>query len=147
MTVSWRTASAGIVGLVMALNFLPAIADEPPLELGGDLRVELVSATPGPIGGKSDLRFRIVNDSQAKVVLLGIETPVAERANLVAGLGSGRTGVLQSFTIAPEDRFDLTTSHLRYEIFPLNRPLVSGEEFPVTLNFLSFSITVSAHVH
>lgn len=137
----------GQIALALAIGLVSAAGDEPSRDFGSGVNVEAVSATAAPVGGTSELRFRILNEGTQKLVFLGVTTPVAERANLVARTGSSRTSVLQSFSISPDDVFDLTTSHLRYELFPLKRRLAAGNEFPVTLNFVGFNIEVSAHVH
>ena len=136
-----------VLFMVLMCGIVPAKADISSVELGNNIRLEALTAMPGPVGGVSQNKFRIVNESTANLVLMGISTPVADRANLVADLGAQKEAVRESSRIPPSENLDLTTSHLRYEIFPLKRSLEIGDRFPVKFSFVAGEITVLVHVH
>lgn len=133
-----------LVGLMMVIMH-PAMADEP-VELG-DITIEAATATPDAKGGRSKVRFQIINNSRTDLHLIAISTPVADKAELVARVGTRKTSVLQSIGIPSEETLDLTTSHLYYEIYPLRQILRSGDEFSVTLHFAGWSKSTLIHVH
>lgn len=135
-----------VLFMMLMFGIVPAKADIP-VELGNNIRLEALTATPGPIGGVSQIKFRIVNESTANLVLMGISTPVADRANLVASLGKQKEAVLESISVPASETLDLTTSYLQYKIFPLNRALESGDQIPVKFSFIAGEITVLVHVH
>ena len=118
-----------------------------PVDVGTSVRIESAVATPGNAGGRSSIRFKLINDSSSSLHLLGLVTPVAEQAELVARTGPDKASRLQSITISKESVLDLTTSHLRFEVDGLLRALIPGEEFPMTLRFVGFSVPVVVHVH
>lgn len=142
----WRMFIASLC-YAFSLAFGTSVQADVPTEIGNRILVAAPTATPAGVGGRSIVRFRIVNEGQSKVVLLGMSTAVAPNAQLVASLGSSHSTVLDSIAIPAGEALDLTTSHIRLEIFPLRRSLVSGDMFPATLNFVDFSVTVSLHVH
>lgn len=129
----------------MVLTIHPAFADES-VDLG-DIRIEAATATPTAKDGRSRVRFQITNNSRTDLHLLGISTPVAAKTELVARVGSENTSVLQSIGIPSEETLDLTTSHLHYEIYPLEKVLQSGDNFPITLHFRGWSKSTLVHVH
>lgn len=145
MKLSRNIAAAAFAVLVTTVA-AQASADEP-RDLGGQVRVEGAVATPGVKGGRSQIRFRIVNESRSELHLVGISTPVAGFAELVARLGPRETTKLESIGVPADEVLDLTTSHLRYEIYPLRTELTAGDEFPITLNLVQWSVTVPVHVH
>jgi copper(I)-binding protein len=140
-----RWIAAWALGALMVVMMHPALADEP-IDLG-DITIEAATATPGAKGGRSKVRFQIINNSRTDLHLLGISTPLAEKAELVARIGAKRTSVLQSIGIPSEETLDLTTSHLYYEIYPLQEVLQSGDEFPITLHFTGWSKSTLIHIH
>ena len=79
--------------------------------------------------------------------LLGISTAVAEHAELIADVGNGKLVKLDSISIPADSTLDLTTSHLRYEIYPLRRDLRVGDEFQIDLDFVSWTTAARVHVH
>lgn len=132
---------------VLALSFtLTAAADES-LEAGGGVRIEDATATPAPRSAYSSLRFRLVNDSTATFHILGIESPLASNARLVARLGTEDATVLESIGVPPDEALDLTTSHLHYEVGPLERALAEGETVEMTLRFVGGELSFPVHVH
>ena len=132
--------------LAVTLCLDPAAADTP-VDLSGGIRIEAATATPAIIGGTSRIRFRIVNDSATTIHLLGISTAIAVNAELVAAIGSKRSAILESIVVPALETLDLSTSHLRFEISPLNRGLATGDEFPVNFVFVNGEVTVVVHVH
>ena len=146
MNMKRRGYSMGLIAGLAIFRIGSGFADVPEY-FGSEIVIEEPTATPSHVGGKSELRFRIVNDSRHNLNLSSVETPAAEQAKLIADAGSGRTVVLDSVSIPAGEEVDLTTNHLRYEIFPLRRPLAVGDEFPATLNFGEFGVSVVFHVH
>lgn len=112
-----------------------------------DVTVEAATASPGRKGGSSRIRFRLVNEGSEALHVIGIETDLGERAQLVGRIGTVRTSVLDSIGAPAGETLDLTTSHLWFEIDPLARDLREGEVFDVRLNFVKGSISVPVHVH
>ena len=140
-----RWIAAWALGGLIAVMTHPALADEP-VDLG-DIRIEAATPPPGVKGGRSKLRFQIENNSRIDLHLIGISTSVAEKSELVARVGTKKTSVLQSIGVASDEILDLTTSHLHYEIYPLQQTIHSGDEFSMTLHFLGWSESTLVHVH
>lgn len=124
----------------------PAGADAV-VDLDTDVTVEAATASPARKGESSRIRFRLVNEGSAALHITGIETDLAERTQLVGRIGAVRTAVLDSIGAPSGETLDLTTSHLWFEIDPLERDLREGETFDVRLNFVEGSISVPVHVH
>ncbi|MEQ9642754.1 MAG: copper chaperone PCu(A)C, partial [Alphaproteobacteria bacterium] len=101
----------------------------------------------GAIGERSRVRFRVVNEGSVNMHLLGISTEVAEHAVLIADVGDGKLVQLESINIPADSTLDLTTSHLRYEIYPLNRTLRADDEFAINLDFVTWKTQAQVHVH
>jgi len=109
--------------------------------------VEAATANPAPAGGQTIVRFKIVNDGPTGIHLIGITTPLARHARLRARVGTAEVVDIGSIGVEPEATLDLTTSHLWYELYPLERELVAGESFPVRFDFATGRLTVPVHVH
>lgn len=124
----------------------PAGADTG-VDLDTDVTVEAATASPARRGENSRILFRLVNDGSAALHITGIETDLAERTLLVGRIGPVRTAVLDSIGAPAGETLDLTTSHLWFEIDPLERDLREGETFDVRLNFVEGSTLVPVHVH
>lgn len=136
--------------LLIALQLvtsLPAVRADTPFEMGNNIHIESAIATPAQPGDASRVSFRIINDSTADFHLIGISTPVACEAKLLARIGPTATTVLDSIGIPEGEALDLTTSHLWYEIRPVLRDLHVGATFEMTLNFAGGQLTVPVHVH
>jgi len=134
------------VALVLIIC-LSAVRADSPFEVGNNIRVEAATATPARQGGVSRIRFRVVNDSGSSLHVLGIETPVASDAKLVARIGDAVTTVLESIGVPAGESVDLTTSHLWFEVEPMVRDLVAGETFEMTIMFVGARLATSVHVH
>lgn len=132
---------------IAGLAFFPPARADAPLEGGGEIRVEEATATPAEPSAYSSLRFRLVNDSTGTFHILGIETPLAPEARLVARIGNDAVTVLDSIGVPAGEELDLTTSHLRFEIGPLTRALSAGETVEITLLFVGGEFVVPVHVH
>lgn len=135
------------LGLLASIFVTSPASTDVPLELVTGMRIENPAATPGPAGGVSILRFRIVNEDSAREHLVGLSTPVAGAATLHAALGDDRYTTLGSIGVAGTETLDFATSHLRYEISPLARTLSVGDEFPVEFEFMKGRVVVLFHVH
>ncbi len=134
--------------IVLALvSSLPAVLADTPFDMGSNIRVEAATATPARQGDSSRIRFRIINGSTAPFHVIGIDTPVAREARLVARIGDIETAVLESIGTPAGETLDLTTSHLWYEIGPVTRDLRAGETFEMNLRFVGGKLTVPVHVH
>lgn len=113
----------------------------------GQVIVEEVSATPASTGNRSILRLRLTNDGYNHTHLLGVETPVAAEAWIVARTGDTETTILESITVPPEEALDMTSDHMWIELGSLKRTVELGETIPVELIFLRSRLSVEAHVH
>lgn len=126
---------------------LPAARADTPLDVGSNILIEAATAIPARQGEFSCIRFRIVNDSTAAFHIIGIDTPLAQEARLVAHIDQGEYRVLDSIGVAAGETLDLSTSHLWYEVGPIVRDLRAGETFDITLKFVEGQLTVPVHVH
>lgn len=138
-----------MAALVLAASSLvvpPASADIP-IDITTGLRIEQPTASPASLGGTAILSFRIVNESQVGLHLIGVSTPIAKKVTLLASTGGGEKTKLGSIAIPATETLDLTTTHLRYELSLLTRKLVIGDDFPVRFEFSNGSLTVRVHVH
>lgn len=151
--LGWRWLRQGVqvLGVVISLNLLAgpgdAYADPPPLSLGNSVQVENAYATSGPAGKSTEVRFRLINDSGTSVVLLGISSRIAKNSRLVARIGDQATTELQSISVPAGEVLDLTTSHLWYELCPLESSLDAGDVFELELSFVNARIVAEVHVH
>lgn len=113
----------------------------------GKLIVDKIHATAGEAGGQSILHFRITNDSDDHAYLLGVSSPVAPNARIVARISHHNTTVIDSASVRADSDLDLTTNHMWVELGPLLRTLRSGETIPIELIFARTRIRINAHVH
>lgn len=147
----WLRQCVRVLVVAISLNLLAelgnAYADPPPLSLGNKVQVENAYATSGPAGKSTEVRFRLINDSGASVVLLGVSSRIAKNSRLVARIEDQATTELQSISVPAGEVLDLTTSHLWYELCPLERNLDAGEVFELELSFVNARIVAEVHVH
>lgn len=141
-----RVRSLLLIGFLLIAGPLPGHADTP-FDVGYGVRIEAATATPARQGESSRIRFRILNDSNGVIHVVGIEVPMAREARLVARIGPGDYTTLESLGVPPGDTLDLTTSHLWYETGPVTRDLRAGETFDMTLNFVGGQLAFPVHVH
>ena len=138
------------VFLVMAVTFVSvarfSFADQI-IDLGDAVTIEAGTATPSPRGGKTIIRFTIVNDGPSRLRLAGIVTPIAKATRLIGRVGVDEVAVMDSIGVSSRERLDLTTSHLWYEAYPVVRDLAPGDTFKITLDFVDSKLTVPIHVH
>jgi copper(I)-binding protein len=137
--------AVGALNLLVGLG--DAYADAPPLSLGNEIQVENAYATSGPVGGSTEVRFRLVNESGTTVVLLGVSSRIAENSRLIARIGASDTTELQSISVLAGEVLDLTTSHLWYELFPLRNKLETGDVFDLELDLVNARVMTDVHVH
>lgn len=145
MTFSSRVLALLLLVAVFAAAW-PVGADTV-VDLDTDVTVEAATASPARKGESSRIRFRLVNEGSAALHVTGIETELADRAQLVGRIGAVRTAVFYSIGAPAGEVLDLTTSHLWFGIYPLTRDLRDGETFDVRLIFVNGSILVPVHVH
>lgn len=117
------------------------------VEIGSTVRIDSGTATPARLGQATTIRFVVFNDSATRLHLAGLSTPAAESVYLIARTGPNETKEIGSIGVPADEVLDLTTSHLWYEAYPVNRPLLPGDTIEVTLDFVSWKITVPIHVH
>jgi copper(I)-binding protein len=135
--------------LVLSITFGAlgsASADQIPYH-HGHIVVENVGVTPGREGGRSILRFRIINEGYDHEHLLGVETPVAKNARIVGRTGDHTTATFESFGIDADGELDLVNAAMWVELGPLSRTLNPGDSVPLDLVFLRGRVHVKAHVH
>lgn len=146
MATKGSAVGAALHAIVWTLAPTWSHADEI-VDLTNTVRVEAATATPAPAGGHTIVRFKIVNDGPTGIHLIGITTPLARQARLRARVGTAEVVDIGSIGVGPEATLDLTTSHLWYELYPLDRELVEGESFPVRFDFGIGQLSVPVHVH
>jgi copper(I)-binding protein len=135
------TIAAALLGPMYA-----AYADAPE-RFAGKISVGAVSARAGNARGSSRLELKIRNDSRTTYRFLGVTSPAASGSNIMGRVDETRTTALDSTVVLPNETLEFDTSHLWITLESLRQPLLSGEQFPVTLRFAKGSITVTAHVH
>ena len=136
-----------VFGLAIAVApALAATADQPP-DHHGRIIIDKVWVTPAEVGDRSKLRFRLVNQSYDPVYLLGVDSPVATHARIVARISDRDTTKIESVAVRADSELDLTTSHMWIELGPLARPIKPGESIPIELIFVRSRVHVYAHVH
>jgi len=142
------TLRTTIFAAALALAAAGAQAQTPVLyDLNNIVKVVDATATPAQPGGKTIIRFRIVNDGPARIHLAGIATPVARAPRLMARVDAVRAIDIGSIAIAPDEVLDATGAQLWYEAEPVEHELAAGETFPVTFEFGDGRVTVPVTVH
>lgn len=134
------------VGFVLLINAKQSFADQP-IDLGGAVTIEAGTATPSPRGGKTLIRFIIVNDGPSRLRLTGITSPIAPTTLLLGRTGADEVTAMDSIGVSSGERLALTTSHLWYEAYPVTRDLMPGDTFNITLDFVDAKLTIPVHVH
>lgn len=115
-------------------------------DLNNIVKVVDATATPAHAGGKTIIRFRVVNDGPARIHLHGIATPVAAAPRLMARVDANRAVDIGSIAIAPDEVLDGTGSQLWFEAEPVERDIAAGETFPVIFEFGDGRLTVPVTV-
>lgn len=136
-----------LLATMVGFHDIPDADADVTLEYGADVVVEDAYATAGAVGGRSYVRFRIINHGRQNLHLLGLSTDVAGGSKLLADVGTDKPAVLESINIPAESTLDLTTSHLKYEIYPLQVDLHPGATFVIILDFVRKRIPADVHVH
>jgi len=148
-SISTKKLLAVAAALTVAATFGllgPAAADPAPSH-HGRITVENVWITPGRTGDQSMLRFRIINESEDPVHLLGVTTPIALDTRIIGRIGDHETATFESVSVRADTDLDLTSDHMWIELGPLTREVKSGETIPLELVFLRTRIRTEAHVH
>ena len=122
------------LGLCAALSPRPAVAHS---EDSGGIFIDHPVAMPAKAGGTSRLRLRLENETESRLNIIGLATPVAASAKLMVSVGTQQARALDSLSIAPNEELRAHTSHIWFELAGLNRDLVIGDRFPATLKFVS----------
>ena len=136
-----------VLGLAFAMaSALAATADQPPVH-HGRIIIDKIWALPAEVGDRSKLQFRLVNHGYDPVYLLGVDSPVATHARIVARISHHDTTIIESVAVRADSELDLTTDHMWIELGPLARPLKPGELIPIELIFVRSRVRVYAHVH
>ena len=136
-----------VLGLAIAMAPVGVAAADDLTTHHGKLIVDKIHATAGDAGGQSILHFRITNDSDDHAYLLGVSSPVAPSARIVARISHHDTTVIDSAPVRADSDLDLTTNHMWVELGPLLRTLRSGETIPIELIFVRTRIRINAHIH
>ena len=150
MPIAARFAIALLGWILTAAPLDAARADLPPLH-AGHVVVEQAFATPGQVGGSSQLRFRIRNDAAQSFHLMGVRTAVAGSARIVARTSDVETTEMDSIVVPSDGVLDLGSSHMWVSLDDLSVDLDPGSEFDadLILHFPtgSWPMTVQVHVH
>jgi len=142
------TLRTTIFAAALALAAAGAQAQTPVLyDLNNIVKVVDATATPAHAGGKTVIRFRIVNDGPARIHLLGIATPVAAAPRLMARVDAMRAVDIGSIAIAPDEVLDATGGQLWFEVEPVEREIAAGDTFPVIFEFGDGRLTVPVTVN
>lgn len=146
MSNRWKLWASSLIALVL-ISIFSAARPDTPFDAGLNVQIDAATATAARQGETSRIQFRIVNDSPAAFHVIGIETPVAREAHLVARIGPGEYTTLESLGVPSGETLDLTTSHLWYETGPVTRDLLAGQTLEMTLTFVGGQLMVPVHVH
>lgn len=135
------------VFMVAFLSWTGSSSADEALEVSNDVRIEAATATPARRGGSTKIHFVLINDSSSRLHLSKLTSPIARKISLLARTSPTQTAEIGSIGVSSGERLDLTTSHLWYEALPVSRDLKLGETIDVTLNFVTWELTVPVHVH
>jgi copper(I)-binding protein len=133
--------------LVALFSITHTVFADVPERFAGDISIKAVSASAGNIGGSSQLELSIRNDSSTSYQFLGVESPIASVSSLMGRVDKVRATALDSMPVLPDETLDFNTSHLWITLEPLQKSLIAGEQFLITLRFVKGDVSVTAHVH
>jgi copper(I)-binding protein len=144
-------AQRWVVAVLMIQMFLvflsnPANADVTSEPISG-VTVEDAVASPASKGGKSIVRFRIINSSVDNISLQGLRSSAANSAALVLRDSHNLQRDVKMLSIQREEELDLSTSHISGELRDLRTDLIEGDYVDIELVFQSGAIAVEAHIH
>lgn len=91
-------------------------------------------------GGDSLAHPTIVNDGEEEIVLLGADTPMAERVDILVD-----DRIVRQLTIPAEDSVVFDGEPFSLAMIGLKGPLIEGDNFPFRLHFCGHT-TIDAHM-
>ena len=136
--------------LAMPLLAMPFLA-EPVVALAqpGQIEVEQVWSRAAP-QGRVGVLYMTVTDHGAPDRLVGVETPVAEKAELHESFAEGGVMKMRPVAAAPVEPgkpLVLKPGGYHVMLMGLRRTLKEGDEFPATIRFAQAgAVSVTAHV-
>lgn len=136
----------GLASFIVLIAVSNVKADSTP-DTYNEVTITDVTVSSAPSGGKSELRFRLTNESAENLTLIGVTSQHISDAAILAQTSHGTPVKLSSFPILTEETLDLYSSHLKIELSGLKERFVSGTIVPLTLNLLRGGIPIFAHVH
>lgn len=136
-----------IFGLSMLLSWTTPMSAHESTQFGADVLIGEAYAT---VSSKKDsviLQMYIDNSGDEDIYLLEAQTSIAKGSAIFGRVGHMSAVVMDSTLIPSGYITDFGSSHLRIELYELNRRLNEGDTFDVTLEFLRGSATIPVHVH
>jgi len=94
--------------------------------------------------GAYHLRFRLINDSPAEIMLIGVGSIAAENGQLIYYSSHSSSEPIETLTLQPDEELDFSTSHQRALLTGLK---IDGGKAPFHLLFQRGRIDSEAHVH
>lgn len=116
-------------------------------QFGADVLIGDVYATVSSDKDSVILQMYIDNDGDEDLYLLEAQTSVARDSVIFGRVGHMSAVIMDSAVIPSGDITDFGSSHLRIELYELDKRLSEGDTFDVTLEFLRGSATIPVHVH
>ncbi len=98
--------------------------------------------------GQNDgiLEFRITNQSNSKLTILGVRGPNNEKSKILVKTGEAEYADLGSITLAAEESIDLSTSHIFMKLTGFVEPVRIDRKIDLVLVLATGEIPFAAHV-
>lgn len=136
--------------LLLPLLVVPVLAPSgPTLAESGPIQIQQVWSRAAP-QGRVGVLYMTVTDSGAPDQLVGVETPIADKAELHESVAEGGVMKMRSVAAAPVEPgkpLVLKPGGYHVMLMGLRRALKEGDEFPATVRFAhAAAVSVTAHV-
>lgn len=128
----YRLVKAALISTCLAISMTAwkATAHE---SVSGEVSVSHPWALPANAGENTKLFMVIENEEPGRITLMSVETPVARSTQFHFQADSETVLSLSSRTIGSEEKLNVATHHMWFELSDLRRDLVAGTQFPATL--------------
>ena len=136
--------------LLLPLLAMPLLVPSgPTLAQPGPIQVQQVWSRAAP-QGRVGVLYMTVTDSGAPDQLVGVDTPIAEKAELHESVAEGGVMKMRPVAAAPVEPgkpLVLKPGGYHVMLMGLRRTLKAGDEFPATIRFAhAGAVSVTAHV-